>query len=185
MAAESSEEITFDAIYAAYFRPVYNYAYYRLRDIAAADDLTAQIFERVLRNFHRYRPERAPFPVWLWTIARRAVQTYAARQRLIRWLPLAGAAERPSGHSPEEIVLARLDQQALVAAFATLSAREQDLVALKFVGGLTNRQIAAVAGLSESNVGTIVARTLRKLRGLLADPHHEQEDAYVKSIISR
>ena len=175
------EEPSFEDVYEAHFRAVYNYAFYRVRDIAAADDLTAQIFERALKHFASYRPERAPVAVWLWTIARRTVQSHLARQRLIRWLPLDLFGEQPAGRSPEAVVLDRLDQQELIAAFATLSAREQDLVALKFVGGLTNRQIAAIAGLSESNVGTIVSRALHRLRRILADPSHG--DTYVEPIL--
>lgn len=174
----SIEEPCFEDVYEAHFRAVYNYAFYRVRDIAAADDLTAQIFERALKNFGRYQPQRAPVAVWLWTIARRTVQSHLARQRLIRWLPLDLFGEQAAGQNPETVVLERMDQQELIAAFATLASREQDLVALKFVGGLTNRQIAAVAGLSESNVGTIVARALHRLRRLLAGP--SQGDLYAE-----
>ena len=172
------EELSFEDVYEANFRAIYNYAFYRVRDIATADDLTAQIFERALKHFGRYRPERAPVAVWLWAIARRVVQSHFARQRLIRWLPLDLFGDHSMGHSPETVVLERMDQQELIAAFATLSAREQDLVALKFVGGLTNRQIAAIAGLSESNVGTIVSRALHRLRRILAGPIHG--DIYVE-----
>ena len=45
-----------------------------------------------------------------------------------------------------------------------LSHRERDLIGLKFAGGLTNRRIAALTGLSESNVGVILYRAVRRLR---------------------
>jgi RNA polymerase sigma-70 factor (ECF subfamily) len=49
-------------------------------------------------------------------------------------------------------------------ALAGLDGAERDLVALKFMGGLSNAEIARVLGLSESNAGTKLHRTLTKLR---------------------
>ncbi len=50
------------------------------------------------------------------------------------------------------------------SALAVLDARERDLVALKFSGGLSNAEIARVLGTSESNAGTLLHRTVTKLR---------------------
>ena len=50
------------------------------------------------------------------------------------------------------------------AALATLDARDRDLVALKFAGGLSNAEIARVLDMTESNVGTRLHRTVTKLR---------------------
>ena len=47
---------------------------------------------------------------------------------------------------------------------ASLDPRERDLVALKFQGGLSNSEIAGVLGMSESNAGTKLHRTIEKLR---------------------
>ncbi len=52
----------------------------------------------------------------------------------------------------------------MLTAVAGLKERERDLIGLKFAGGLTNRRIAELTGLSESNVGIILYRTIRKLR---------------------
>ena len=50
------------------------------------------------------------------------------------------------------------------AALASLDPRERDLIALKFAGGLSNAEIARVLGMSESNAGTKLHRTIEKLR---------------------
>ena len=51
---------------------------------------------------------------------------------------------------------------------ARLSDREQDLIALKFAAGLTNRRIAEMTGLSQNNVGVILYRAVRRLRAKLS-----------------
>ena len=50
------------------------------------------------------------------------------------------------------------------AALATLSPRERELIALKYFAGLSNAEIAAVIGVSESNAGTKLHRAMEKLR---------------------
>jgi RNA polymerase sigma factor (sigma-70 family) len=52
----------------------------------------------------------------------------------------------------------------VAAALAELEPRERELVALKFFAGLSNAEIAAVLGISESNAGTKLHRVITKLR---------------------
>lgn len=52
----------------------------------------------------------------------------------------------------------------LTTLMAKLPERDRELIALKYGGGLTNRTIATLTGLSESNVGTILHRAVQALR---------------------
>ncbi len=63
----------------------------------------------------------------------------------------------------------------MLEAMAVLSAQQRDLLALKFSVDLTNRQIAALTGLSEQNVGVIIFRAIRKLRQVMG--RKEEKDA--------
>jgi len=58
----------------------------------------------------------------------------------------------------------QLDQQKLRHAITKLPEREKELIALKYGAGMTNRQIASIVQLSESNVGSILHRTIKQLR---------------------
>ena len=57
-----------------------------------------------------------------------------------------------------------LRRTAVRTALAALPARDRELIALKFHGGLANAELAKVLGVSESNVGTMLHRTMDKLR---------------------
>ncbi len=169
LVARSVVEITaFAKIYDHYFSRVYNYLLYRVQDADTADDITALVFERALTNIHRYRPEKAPFGAWLFAIARNAVNDHFRQQRRRRWLSL-DAVRRVVDPDPDPIEIVAVDEvrDKLLVAVSRLSDRERDLVALKFAAGLTNRRIAEVAGLSESNVAVILFRTMKKLRARL------------------
>ncbi|MBC8255576.1 MAG: sigma-70 family RNA polymerase sigma factor, partial [Ardenticatenia bacterium] len=84
------------------------------------------------------------------------------------WLSLEVLRDRASAEpQPEEVVIHSETRAGLLAAVARLSDRERDLIALKFAAGLTNRRIAELTGLSESNVGVILYRAMRRLRAKL------------------
>ena len=165
IARASVEPAAFAALYDHYFPRVYNYTRYRVGDAQAADDLTAQTFERVLANILDYRPTRGPFAAWLFVIARNAVNDHLRAQKRRHWRSLVSLRNQASPlPGPEESLISDETKAELLAALARLSDRERDLVALKFTSGLTNRRIAELTGLSQSNVAVILYRAVRRLR---------------------
>ncbi|MDY6876213.1 MAG: sigma-70 family RNA polymerase sigma factor [Chloroflexota bacterium] len=169
VARATAEPAAFAAIYDHYFPRVYNYVRYRVQDAEAADDVTAQVFERALVNIGRFSPERAPFAAWLFAIARNAANDYLRAQRRRRWLSLQVLRDWASAEpQPEEVVIRDETRAELLASLARLSDRERDLIALKFAAGLTNRHIAELTGLGASNVGVILYRAVRRLRAELS-----------------
>ena len=169
LAARAADEAAaFAAIYDHYFPRVYNYVRYRVRDLDLTDELTSLIFERALTRISTFQPEKAPFGAWLFAIARHAIQDHFRAERRRRWLSLDFFVEHPSpGVLPEEAADQADTIQRMLNAVSQLDAREQDLIALKFTSRLDNVQIARITGLSESNVGVILYRALRRQRTLL------------------
>ena len=165
VARAQADRAAFAAVYDHFFRRVYNYVRYHVREPETADDITAHVFERALRHLAEYRADRAPFAVWLFRIARHAIIDHLRRLRRHPNLPLESIEDRGSDlPEPGEQVEVAQTQAHVLALVAGLKEREREIVALKFGAGLTNRQIANLIGLSESNVGVILYRTLRALR---------------------
>jgi RNA polymerase sigma factor (sigma-70 family) len=155
----------FTALYDRCFPRVYNYIRYRVDETAAVEDLTAQVFEQVLSSIGRYAPEQAPFEAWLFGIVRHVVGSALRRARFSAWLPWEAYQRRPApGPLPEEIAVQRDLKARLGQALLSLPDRQRDLLGLKFAAGLNNRQIAALAGLSQQNVGVILYRAIGRLR---------------------
>ena len=164
----------FEAIYDFYFAQVYNYTRYRVADSHTADDLTSAIFETVLTKLHTYQPERGPFSAWLFTIARNTVNYHLRRQKLRHWLSLDHfhnhAGKEPA---PGEVIIKNETQYELLQAVSQLSARERELIALKFTSGLTNRTISKMTGLKESHVAVILHRAVQRIRAQMdTDKEH-------------
>lgn len=152
----------FEALYREQMPRIYNFFRYRFGNNALAEDLTATTFEKAWRKRHQYRHNLSAFTTWLFTIAQRvAIDHYRRPQREVA---LDHAFDLAAPGNPEEALQKQNDIQQLNALLDQLSDRERALVALKYGASLTNRAIAELSGLSESNVAVILHRTLKTLR---------------------
>lgn len=155
-------EAAFAELYRSSRDDVYAYVAGLLRDRAAAEDVTAQAFERAYRRRRNFNPKRGTHRAWLFGIARNAALDELRRRR--RQATLAADPRDDEGLPAEEATEVALRRAALREAIARLSPRERELVALKFFAGLGNAEIAAVIKTSESNAGTRIHRLVEKLR---------------------
>ena len=153
----------FVRLYQELFPPVHGYVRYRVRDVHAAEDLTAQVFERALVRLGSIR-DPGCVRAWVFTIARNVVADYRRGQRAGLDLDSADELEHLWVDSPEGDALRREESRRLLAHLAELGDRERELIGLRFAAGLTNREIGEICGLSEANVAQIVHRAVVKLR---------------------
>lgn len=158
----STSEVDFEDVYRVELPRVYNYFRYRLGDGKLAEDLTSETFEKAWRNRSRYRRDLAAFSTWLFTIARRVALDHYRRQR--SEVSLDELSTLSVHENMEDMAQQHADFARLSGLLARLAERERELVALKYGAGLTNRAIARLSGLSESNVGVILHRALQTLR---------------------
>jgi RNA polymerase sigma-70 factor (ECF subfamily) len=159
---DAETDIDFEAVYQSELPRVYNFFRYQLGDDELAEDLTSATFEKAWRHRHRYQKDLASFSTWLFTIARRIATDHYRRRRNTVSLDEASLASEK--HGVEELAQKHADFAFLATLLALLAERERELVALKYGAGLTNRAIASISGLSESNVSTILYRVTQQLR---------------------
>ncbi len=152
----------FAELYERTFPRVYAYVASMLRDRSSAEDVTAQAFERAYRKRRSYRPGRGSMDAWVFGIARNAALDELRKRK--RSAALVTDPEDTGSPSPEDQAELAVRRETVRAALASLDGHERDLIALKFAGGLSNGEIARVLGMSESNAGTRLHRTIMKLR---------------------
>jgi len=141
---------------------IYGFFAYRLRSVADAEDLTQRTFERALRAWGRFDPERAPARVWLLTIARNLLIDH---YRADVWGRQQAIEEVPEGELGSELPEPDLGiDPELATALAELVPRDREVLALRFGGDLNGPEIATMTGLSLANVQQILSRSLRRLR---------------------
>ena len=153
---------SFDALYRDSARDLYAYVRTLLGGDAAAEDVTALAFERAYRRRATFDARRGSQRGWLFGIARNAALDELRRRR--RSLPLVGELPDERAEAPDEEAELAVRRTTVRAALAGLPPRDRELLALKFHGGLSNAELAAVLGTSESNAGTRLHRAVTKLR---------------------
>jgi RNA polymerase sigma-70 factor, ECF subfamily len=152
----------FEALYRSSRDDVYAYAFALLRDRGAAEDVTAAAFERAYRRRRTFDRRRGEERAWLFGIARNTALDELRRRRRVAAL-LSDPAEELEHHLDDETDVA-VRRTVVRDALASLPARDRELIALKFHAGLSNVELARVLGVSESNAGTLLHRSMAKLR---------------------
>jgi RNA polymerase sigma-70 factor (ECF subfamily) len=155
-------EKDFEEIYRAELPRVYNYFRYRVGDGPLAEDLTSETFEKVWRSRHRYKRDLGAFSTWLFTIARRVAIDHYRKQR--DEISIDDIPHLADEETMEDLAEQRAEFAHLLSLLVRLDERDRELVTLKYGAGLTNRKIASITGLSESNVGVILHRAVSTLR---------------------
>ena len=161
-ASNPAAEADFAAIYQAELPRVYNFFRYRFGDDRLAEDLTSTTFEKAWRNRLRYRRDLSAFSTWLFNIARRVATDHYRKTRYE--ISVDELDHLPTADLTEDLAQQSADFARLSFLLARLADRDRELVALKYGAGLTNRTIAGLTGLSESNVGVIFYRLVNNLR---------------------
>ena len=160
------DRTAFEELYATYFPKVYNYVCYRVGDRSTAEDITAEVFERALTRLHTYRSDRGAFSTWVFRIARNLIANHMrARSRRPEEQSLDSVSPMiASGVSPEQAAIEAEQLRQVRACVRRLSKRQQEVLALKFGSGLSNREIAKAMRLKPNHVGVLLHRAVRGLR---------------------
>ncbi len=162
IAASAERAIDWEHVYRELLPKVYRFFCYRVGDALMAEDLTATTFERAWSGRKRYRRDLGAFSGWLFGIARRVAADHFRSHRVP--VPLEDTAADPMERALEETIQRKSDFERLASLLSGLSDREREIISLKYGTGLTNRAIAHLLSLSESNIGTILHRGVSRLR---------------------
>jgi RNA polymerase sigma-70 factor (ECF subfamily) len=146
---------------------VYAYVCYRVYDPQDVEDIVADVFLKAIRHLRRFKARHnGSFAAWLFRIAHNQVVDYARqRKRAGPRLDLAESMVEwaDQGPLPEDVLAQREAYEQMRALIATLSPRRQEVVTLRFYGGLRNNEIARVLGLNERTVAAHLCRALQDL----------------------
>lgn len=159
-----SEAIT--ALYQAHVASIYRYIAYRVPSEADAEDLTAEVFVKMVEGLPNYQVTGAPFAAWLYSIASARVIDF--RRRAAR-RPQTELDEMLSSDeaTPEAHLQAREEVSALRGALGRLSDEQQQVLVLRFIERRSHADVAVVIGKTESAVKSIQHRALVQLAALL------------------
>lgn len=165
--AAQADRAAFGALYRRYLDRVYGYAFYLLGDHHDAEDATERTFLAALDAIGRFRDEGASFRSWLFRIAHNQIANALRGRARRRTSSLDGALEPAAEGDPATLAGKADDARRVRRALAELSDDRRQVVVLRFVDGLSAREIGAVLGRSEGAVRVLQHRALRELAGIL------------------
>ncbi|MCH7997969.1 MAG: sigma-70 family RNA polymerase sigma factor [Chloroflexi bacterium] len=166
-AAIAGDEAALAELYSLYFPRVYRYILARVGNQYDAEDLTEEVFLRVLDAIGRFQWREAPFSAWLFRIAHNAVISQRRKEGARgRSSPLTEALPVDS-QGPEEMVENRLALNEVMRAADTLPEAQRRVIGYRFAAGLTVAETARAMGKGEGNVKVIQHKAIAKLREML------------------
>lgn len=170
--AQSGNPEACGALYARYHQAIYRYLFYRTGDAHTAEDLTSEVFLKMVQALPRYRLQSVPFQAWLFQIARnQAIDHYrrnSAHSTTI--LEESMASQAPDIDSTIDF---RLTSASLKHCLDRIEETQRDVLLLRFIDDLSIADTASILHKTEDSIKGLQRRALAALRNLL--DHHEVE----------
>ncbi len=139
-----------------------------------AEDVTHEVFAKLMRAIQRYEERQVPFAAWILRVARNAALDHVRSRRQI---PVEEVFVSDDGHEETSFDLS----QALKAALSELPEAQREVLVLRHIGGLTPNEIAERLGKTEASIQGLHHRGRAALKVSL----HEQEAAPVTAASGR
>ncbi|MCL4263832.1 MAG: sigma-70 family RNA polymerase sigma factor [Anaerolineae bacterium] len=164
--AKQGDRGAFVEIYERFYDLIHNYIYLRIFDEAITQDLTAEVFVRMVAHIDKFTYRKQTILAWLYVIARNLVADHYRTNN--HTTPLALNEQEPViSPAPLELVEAKLTQAQLAATLGQLTEEQRLVIIFKFVEGHSNHEIARLLGKSEGAVKALQYRALAAMQRIL------------------
>ncbi len=164
----------FVQLYRSHYDAVFRYCVHRLFERAKAEDVTSEVFLKVVENIHGFKGNEQQFRCWLYRIATNAVNNHlrktARRNRLLKVSREQTNSQVADCEEPAEKLAV------LREAVFSLKPRYQTIITLRFFENMKLTEIAEVLVSSSGTIRSQLTRALAKLRKILATEFTEKSE---------
>lgn len=166
----------FAEVYNMYQPKIYAYIATRVNSVEDAEDLTSRTFEKTLRNLESYDPERSSVATWIYRIAHNVIVDYYRKETSRKSVDQESLKRiYQSDRTTEEDAL-RLE--VLTVLMRDLPDSYQEVLTLKFLEGLSNREVAEILGCTSEALSTRTYRALKELKNRLDRAREKQPELW-------
>lgn len=165
--AVSGDAEAFASLYQSYVDRVYRFIFFRVGESRLAEDLTSQTFLKAWESLGRYQIRGLPFAAWLFRIARnKVIDNYRVSKETVSLE--AALLTQPDPHGKvDEKVEGHLEVEQLRVALRRLTEEQRQVLTLKFIEGLSTKEISQIMGKQEGAIRALQMRGLQALAQLL------------------
>ncbi len=167
--AQQGDTTSFGELYEQFFDRIYRYVSFKTGSASEAEDITGEVFVRMLESIHKFKWQGHPFSSWLFRIAHNLVVDHFRKngKRSIVSLEnttihVEAAAVDIDGHIDTELSMGEVRK-----AMVGLTELQKEVISLRFAAGLSVAETAEAIGKKENAVKALQHAGLKKLRRLL------------------
>lgn len=164
--AQQGDSQAMTVLYQTYADMIYRYIFYRVPTTSDAEDITADVFLKMVEGLPSYRFTGAPFEAWLYRIAAARIADFYRRAQRRPQDELTDNL-RDSHPAPEEQLQVQQEVENLREVFQQFNEDEQSILILRFVERKSHKDVATALGKSVAAVKSAQHRILVQLASLL------------------
>ncbi len=167
--AQQGHSEAFGGLYEAFYDKIYRYVMFKTGDSLEAEDLTEEVFLRMLESIGSFKWQGYPFTSWLFRIAHNLVIDYYRKSGRQKKTSLDDAMRvvGTDGVDIDRKLDVELSIKEVKDAMGGLTQLQQEVLSLRFAGGLSVAETAEAMGKKENAVKALQHAAIKKLRTLL------------------
>jgi RNA polymerase sigma-70 factor (ECF subfamily) len=172
--AQAGDQSAFAELFERHYDQIFRYISFKCGNRLEAEDLTGEVFLKMLESIHKFKFQGFPFTSWLYRIAHNLVVDNFRRKGRKPTVPLDKVLNFSGGADSdmENQVQLSWSMREVVEAMDNLTGLQREVITLRFVAGLSIAETANAVGRKENAVKALQHAGIRKLRHVLAQPGH-------------
>ncbi len=159
-----SFEISAEQLFKEYKNKVFGYIFNRIHNYADAEDLTSDVFAKVVSHIDSFNPEKASASTWIYVITKNTLIEYFRKQRMTEDIE---ELQIPVDDEPVDKLVMEERQEILAKALSELPEKMRDIIVARYYHGFRFSKIGEMMDLSETNARVTHMRALAKLKEIL------------------
>ena len=160
--AKAGNQDAISLLYEQHAPAIFQYVSYRVESLMIAEDITSEVFLRMVREINHYEDRGLPFGAWLFRIAANLLNDHY-RQKHSKPVTVLSDDERSDDTDPFDRLERQEERQRIHDALKTLPHDYQDVLVLRFMQELSYAEVALILNKSELALRSIQHRALKAL----------------------
>lgn len=159
--------LTVEELYKEYYKKVYGYVYLRVKSHAEAEDITADVFAKIVEKIDTFDSEKASYPTWIFTITKNMVISHYRKRHESEDIEELQIADDSA--SPLDTAILSERSGIVAEALKQLSERDRDIIIARYYYDHSFKQIGEMMNMTEANARVTHGRVLKKLKELIGE----------------